>query len=68
MKITDYKQNKAREIIEDAMSQLMTLGMNNDNAAGLLVIQGIIRVESMEKRKSFSETVASFAEDAEDDE
>ena len=68
MKIIDYKQNKAREIVEDAISQLMALGMEPDGAAGLLVVQGIIRVESMKRRKSLSGTVASFAEDAEDDE
>lgn len=60
MKITEYKQSKARDIIEDSISQLMALGMDKDNAAALLVVQGMIRIESQKKRQEMVEFAGSL--------
>ena len=65
--VGDYKQAKAVEIIEDAISQLCALGMTSDGAASLLVLQGAIRVEDMAKRKSNAAFVASVAEPGTDE-
>jgi len=59
MKVGDYKNAKAREIIEDAISQLMALGLDADGAAGLLVVQGTIRIESPEKLQEAADFVTS---------
>ena len=63
MKVSTYKNNKAREIIEDAISQLYALGMTNDGPASLLVIQGAIRVESRAKRKELADFMTECAEE-----
>ena len=57
--------NQAREIIESAISQLHALGMNDDGPASLLVIQGIIRVESKAKRKELAAFAAETTQDYE---
>lgn len=59
MKVGDYKQAKVREIIEDAISQLMALGASIDTAAALLVAQGMIRIESEKKKEEMVEFAAS---------
>lgn len=59
MKVCDYKQAKARDIVEDAISQLMALGMTIDTAAALLVVQGMIRIESEKKKEEMAEFAAS---------
>ncbi|NLS03284.1 hypothetical protein HGP14_07855 [Rhizobium sp. P32RR-XVIII] len=66
MNIGQYKQAKTREIIEDAISQLCAVGFTPDNAAGLLVFQGMIRIESPAKRKEMAALAAREAEDTED--
>ncbi|MBU4529722.1 MAG: hypothetical protein KUA43_08590 [Hoeflea sp.] len=63
MKVGDYKNQKAREIIEDAISQLMAVGLPSDGAASLMVIQGMIRIEDPAKRKDMAEFAAREAED-----
>ena len=65
MDVGTYKQAKARDIIEDAISQLYALGMRDDGPASLLVIQGIIRVDSKAKQKELAEFVAETAQDYE---
>lgn len=65
MKVGDYKQSKAREIIEDTISQLMALGFNEDGAASLLVVQGMIRIESQKKRQDMAEFAASCVDEGE---
>lgn len=65
MKVGDYKQAKAREIIEDAISQITALGATVDTAAALLVVQGMIRIESQKKRKEMAEFVASCIDEGE---
>lgn len=57
------KQAKAREIIENAMAQAMAMGMEKDDAAALLIIQGAIRIESKEKLKEMARFVAEAAEE-----
>ncbi|WP_037075695.1 hypothetical protein [Rhizobium mesoamericanum] len=61
MNVGDYKQAKAREIIEDAISQLCAVGFTSDGAASLLVIQGIIRIEDREKRRSTAQSAIGLA-------
>ena len=63
MKVGDYKQAKTREIVEDAISQLCAVGFTPDGAASLLVIQGMIRIEDMQKRKEAAAFAAEAAED-----
>ncbi|UIK14165.1 hypothetical protein LZK80_33385 (plasmid) [Rhizobium leguminosarum] len=53
MSVGQYKSAKTREIIEDAISQLCAVGFTPDGAAGLLVIEGMIRIEDRLKRKTW---------------
>ena len=66
MKVGDYKNQKAREIIEDAISQLVAVGLTPDGAAGLLVRQGMIHIEDMQKRKEAAAFAVEHARDFED--
>ncbi len=50
---------RAREIIEAAIRDLMAMGLDNDGAASLLVIQGMIRIESQSKRLEMVESAKS---------
>lgn len=59
MKKADYLQGKTAEIVEDAISQLMALGMKHDGAAYLLVIQGAIRIKDQERFKEALEFIAA---------
>lgn len=68
MKGDDYRQARAREIVEDAIAQLMDLGIEADGAAKLLVVQGAIRIKDREKRKQAASFVAEVAEDPIDEE
>jgi hypothetical protein len=63
MKVGDYKQAKVRDIIEDAISQLVAVGLTADGAASLLVVQGMIRIEDRQKRKEMAAFAANEAED-----
>jgi hypothetical protein len=63
MKVGDYKQAKTREIVEDAISQLCAVGFTPDDAAKLLVIQGMIRIEDEQQRKEAAAFAAQTAED-----
>ncbi|RDL52094.1 hypothetical protein BLJAPNOD_03245 [Ensifer sp. M14] len=63
MNVGQYKTDKTREIIEDAISQLMAVGASNDTAAALLVVQGMIRIEDRQKRKEVAAFAAQAAED-----
>ncbi|AXA43808.1 hypothetical protein ELI13_30430 (plasmid) [Rhizobium ruizarguesonis] len=63
MSVGQYKSAKTREIIEDAISQLCAVGFTLDGAAGLLVIEGMIRIEDRQKRKDMAAFAASEAED-----
>jgi hypothetical protein len=63
MKVGDYKQTKTREIIEDAISQLCAVGFTPDGAAACLVVQGMIRIEDLKKRKRMAEFTAAHAQD-----
>jgi hypothetical protein len=63
MSVGQYKSAKTREIIEDAISQLCAVGFTLDGAAGLLVIEGMIRIEDRLKRKDMAAFAASEAED-----
>jgi hypothetical protein len=61
--VGQYKTDKTREIVEDAISQLMALGLTPDGAASLLVVQGMIRIEDRQKRKDMAAFAAREAED-----
>ena len=63
MKVGDYKNQKVGQIVEDAVSQLMAVGLSSDGAASALVIQGMIRIEDPAKRKDMAEFTAREAED-----
>lgn len=63
MNVGEYKNDKTREIVEDAISQLVAVGHTNDGAASLLVVQGMIRIEDRQKRKDMAEFAAREAED-----
>jgi len=64
MNVGEYKQAKTREIVEEAISQLCAVGLSADGAAGLLVRQGMIRIEDLRKRKEAAAFAAEHAEDA----
>lgn len=67
MKVGDYKTQKARDIIEDAISQLCAVGLTPDGAASLLVVQGMIRIENPRRRKEMAAFAAETAEDTTDE-
>lgn len=62
MNKSDYLQGKAAAIIEDAISQLMALGMKLDGAAYMLVVQGAIRIEDPQKLKAALEFISAETE------
>lgn len=66
MSVGQYKTDKTREIVEDAISQLCAVGFTPDGAAALLVVQGIIRIEDRQKRKDMAAFAAQEAEDTSD--
>lgn len=51
-----------RAIIERALSDLVTLGMTPDDAAGMLAIQGVIRVENLRHLQSVIELARESVE------
>ncbi|MGO8202822.1 hypothetical protein ACC735_26455 [Rhizobium ruizarguesonis] len=63
MKVGDYKTQKTREIVADAISQLCAVGFTPDKAASLLVVQGMIKIEDRQKRKEMAAFAAQEAED-----
>lgn len=63
MNVGEYKNNKTREIIEDAISQLVAVGFTNDGAAYALVVQGVIRIDDKQKRKDAAAFVVREAAD-----
>lgn len=58
------KNERVRKIVEDALAQLVELGLTPDSAACLLVVQGAIRISSASKRVEMAEFVASTRLDA----
>ncbi|SFO94205.1 hypothetical protein [Qipengyuania nanhaisediminis] len=57
-------QAKTRAIIDDAIAELYLMGMESaDDAACLMAIQAIIRIEGDEKRKSVIEFANSLRGD-----
>ena len=76
MNVGEYKTAKTREIVEDAISQLVAVGLTPDGAASLLVVrdtqnnfeyQGMIRIEDKQKRKELAAFTADHAQDFEDE-
>lgn len=58
------KQAKCRAIIDDAIAELHLLGMDStDDAALLMAIQSIIRINCPEKLKQIAEFACEWAED-----
>jgi hypothetical protein len=49
------KTEIVRAIVERALSDLVTIGMTPDDAAALLAVQGVIRVENLQHLKSVIE-------------
>ena len=63
VKVGEYKQQKTSQILEDAISQLMAVGISSDGAASALVIKGMNSIEDPEQRKQMAEYAAREAED-----
>lgn len=58
----DDLQIKTRLIIESAMAELKSIGMDHDTAAALLAVQALIRIDSQAKL----EEVAAFIRSLQD--
>ena len=59
----DAAQAAARNIIETALQALVAMGMEYENAASLLCIQGFCRVETPKKIEELQDFVNSFGGD-----
>ncbi|TAW88385.1 hypothetical protein ELI13_06430 [Rhizobium ruizarguesonis] len=66
MTVGDYKTQKTREIVNDAISQLCNMGFAPDHAASFLVLQSMIRIEDRQMRKDAAAMAAREAEDTVD--
>ncbi|MBI1189026.1 MAG: hypothetical protein GC206_17100 [Alphaproteobacteria bacterium] len=49
--MTDTAQAAVRTIIEHALAELIAFGFDEQGAAGLLAVQGLIRIDDVDRRR-----------------